>query len=74
MRFIISLSKKLNLDLNIFKYGVVPKIPEALVVSQASRMLRSPYLRNGIFTAKTTFILLELVEESFKIENNFTIY
>lgn len=68
MKFIISLSQKLNLDLNIFKYGVVPKIPEALVASQASRMLRSPFLKNGIFSAKTTFLLLELIQEKLKID------
>jgi transcriptional regulator with XRE-family HTH domain len=68
MKFVISLSQKLNLDLNIFRYGVIPKISQDLFASKASRMLRHPFLKDGIFTAKTTFFLLELIEENLKID------
>ena len=63
MKFVISLAQKINIDLNIFKFGFIPRIPEYLLTSKTSRFLKHEYLKEGVFSAKTTYLLLESLEE-----------
>lgn len=63
MKFVIALSQKINIDLNIFKFGYVPKIPDYLLSNASNQFLQHNYLKDGLFSSKTAFILLEMIQE-----------
>lgn len=68
MKFVIALAQKLNLDLNVFKYGHIPKLPDYLHHNRSSRLLRNPYLVNGVFPARMTFLLLEHLSRAYTVD------
>jgi transcriptional regulator with XRE-family HTH domain len=68
MKFVIALSQKINIDLNMFKYGYVPKIPDYLFTNKRSRFLQHPYLKNGVFPSKTSYLLLESIKEKLGVD------
>jgi transcriptional regulator with XRE-family HTH domain len=68
MKFVIALSQKINIDLNIFKFGYVPKIPDYLFNNETNQFLQHPYLKNGLFSSKTVYILLETIKEKCDID------
>ncbi len=68
MKFVIALSQKINIDLNIFKFGYVPKIPDYLFNNETNQFLQHPYLKNGLFSSKTVYILLETIREKCDID------
>ncbi len=68
MKFVIALSQKINIDLNIFKFGYVPKIPDYLLSNDSNHFLQHNYLKDGLFSSKTAFILLEMIHEKYGID------
>jgi transcriptional regulator with XRE-family HTH domain len=68
MKFVIALSQKINIDLNIFKFGFVPKIPDYLLNNESNQFLQHTYLKNGLFSSKTVYTLLETIKERCEID------
>jgi transcriptional regulator with XRE-family HTH domain len=68
MKFVIALSQKINIDLNIFKFCFVAKIPDYLLNDESNQFLKHIYLRNGLFSSKTAYILLEAIKGRFEID------
>ena len=68
IKFVIALSQKINIDLNIFKYGYVPKIPDYFLNNESNLFLQHAYLKNGLFSSKTAYTLLETIKERCKID------
>jgi transcriptional regulator with XRE-family HTH domain len=68
MKFVIALSQKINIDLNIFKFGYVPKIPDYLLSNDSNLFLQHNYLKDGLFSSKTAYILLEMIQDKCGID------
>ncbi|MCE3013063.1 MAG: helix-turn-helix domain-containing protein [Proteobacteria bacterium] len=66
--FVVSMARKLNIDMNIFKLGFIPKIPTYLLQNKKNAFLNHSYLRDGYFPSKTAYFFLELINQNFKID------
>jgi transcriptional regulator with XRE-family HTH domain len=66
--FVVSMARKINVDMNIFKLGFIPKIPTYILQNKKSSFLSHDYLRGGVFPAKTAYLFLELVKKNFAID------
>jgi transcriptional regulator with XRE-family HTH domain len=68
LSFVVSMARKLNLDLNVFKLGFIPKIPSYIAQNKKNAFLSHKYLKDGTFSAKTAYFFLELVNQNFNID------
>jgi transcriptional regulator with XRE-family HTH domain len=68
IKFVIALSQKINIDLNLFKYGLISKIPDYLQNNKETSFLQHAYLKDGVFSSKTTYFLLEMIHEELEVD------
>lgn len=66
--FVVSMARKLNIDMNIFKLGFIPKIPTYIFQNKKNIFLNHPYLKEGHFSSKTAYFFLELINKNFNID------
>lgn len=67
LKFIVSLSQKLKIDLNIFRFGHIPRLSNNQLKSNIDKSFVSKkYLKDGIISAKTTYFLMELLNNNYK--------
>jgi transcriptional regulator with XRE-family HTH domain len=65
MKFVIGLSQKIDLDLNCFRLGFVPHVPEYLLAPGRSQsFLRQEFLEEGFLSAKTAHQLLSQIQKN----------
>lgn len=68
LKFIVKLSQHIPIDLNIFRYGHIPKLPKNLNQESLYAFIPYKYLHDGFMSIKSMYLLIKTIEKNYNTE------